>query len=203
MKSRGGVHVELLARRGPSAEAAAAVASHRMARSFAGVKIHGDQISGPGGSGPLAGARAKVESAGEIESRFTATRLVLMGPFALAFKKKKDKRELYLTVEGNGFAFVAPVPPKKHTEARQFAAHVTSLGMMTPAVPTVVQAAPQYQPAPQQPQRPSPPRQPQGRWAADPSGRFAKRWYDGKRWTEHVEDAAGQRLNDPPPSSVS
>ncbi len=41
-----------------------------------------------------------------------------------------------------------------------------------------------------------------GRWAADPSSRFAKRWYDGNRWTEHVEDAAGVRHSDPPPSSL-
>lgn len=41
-----------------------------------------------------------------------------------------------------------------------------------------------------------------GRWGADPSGQWAKRWHDGRRWTEHVEDANGQRHSDPPPSSA-
>lgn len=39
-----------------------------------------------------------------------------------------------------------------------------------------------------------------GRWGTDPSGQFAKRWFDGKRWTEHVETAEGKRASDPPPS---
>ena len=30
-------------------------------------------------------------------------------------------------------------------------------------------------------------------WYPDPSGRFAQRYHDGTRWTEHVADAGGQR----------
>jgi hypothetical protein len=58
------------------------------------------------------------------------------------------------------------------------------------------------QPPPPPPQKPMAPPPPKGRWGADPSGKWAKRWYDGTRWTEHVEDASGQRHNDPPPSSA-
>jgi Protein of unknown function (DUF2510) len=35
-------------------------------------------------------------------------------------------------------------------------------------------------------------------WYPDPSGRFAQRYHDGTRWTEHVADAAGQRSIDHP-----
>jgi hypothetical protein len=35
-------------------------------------------------------------------------------------------------------------------------------------------------------------------WYPDPSGRFAQRYHDGTRWTEHVADAAGQRSVDHP-----
>jgi hypothetical protein len=35
-------------------------------------------------------------------------------------------------------------------------------------------------------------------WYPDSSGRFAQRYHDGTRWTEHVADAAGQRSVDNP-----
>jgi hypothetical protein len=35
-------------------------------------------------------------------------------------------------------------------------------------------------------------------WYPDPSGRFAQRYHDGGRWTEHVADAHGNRDTDPP-----
>lgn len=38
-------------------------------------------------------------------------------------------------------------------------------------------------------------------WYPDPSGRFAQRYHDGERWTEHVADAYGNRDTDPPVAS--
>ena len=35
-------------------------------------------------------------------------------------------------------------------------------------------------------------------WYPDPSGRFAQRYHDGTRWTEHVADASGSRSIDNP-----
>jgi len=35
-------------------------------------------------------------------------------------------------------------------------------------------------------------------WYQDPSGRFAQRYHDGSRWTEHVADAGGNRTTDAP-----
>ena len=45
-----------------------------------------------------------------------------------------------------------------------------------------------------------------GRWYADPTGRFAQRWWDGTSWTSDVVLASGQQtadpasLPDPPPA---
>lgn len=75
---------------------------------------------------PVQGATARVESVGDLQSRITATRLLTTGVFAFALKKKKDSRELYLTVTGPGFEFVAEVDPKKGLEARQFAARINA-----------------------------------------------------------------------------
>lgn len=104
---------------------------------FGGVVIRGDRVEHKGKSLPLAGAHATVDSAGEIDKRITATRLVLTGPFALAFRKKKDKRELYLMIEGDGDAFVVEVDPKKGAEARKFAAKLnTAASRATASAPT-------------------------------------------------------------------
>lgn len=82
-----------------------------------------------GSSYPLP-ATARVETAGDIQKRVTATRLVAVGVFAFAFKKKKDARELYLSVEGTGpgndWAFVVDVDPSKGKEARDLAARINS-----------------------------------------------------------------------------
>jgi len=104
---------------------AARKAAHE-ARAFKGLKIDGDQISYQGEGGPLAGARATVESEGDIDRRITATRLILTGPFALGMRKKRDTRQLYLTVEGVGFGFVVEVHPSKSLEARRLAAQINA-----------------------------------------------------------------------------
>lgn len=110
-----------------------------MAEKFAGVTIKNGQISYKRESGPLAGARATVDTAGEIDKRITATRLVLTGPFAFAFRKKKDRRELYLTIEGHGFGWVIEVDPKQQMDARKFATKLNTLAAAEPqtSVPPV------------------------------------------------------------------
>ncbi|HEY4277400.1 MAG TPA: SHOCT domain-containing protein [Conexibacter sp.] len=111
-------------------------AAGRGGESFAGVTIDGDRISAPGQTGGLiARARATVDTAGQLSRRITATRLVLTGPLALAWRKKRDERELYLLVEGVGWAISVPVDPKKGQEARAFAARINSLASSQPAAP--------------------------------------------------------------------
>jgi hypothetical protein len=92
----------------------------RAAGRICNVKIKDGQVKTKQGSGPLAGAHASLETVGQINSRFTATRLALAGPLALAFKKKKDQRELYLTIEGNGYYALLPIDPKQSKHAYQF-----------------------------------------------------------------------------------
>lgn len=43
--------------------------------------------------------------------------------------------------------------------------------------------------------RPPPP--PAGRWYADPTGRFAQRWWTGSAWTDEVILPSGQQTTDP------
>jgi hypothetical protein len=107
-------------------QAKAGVSARRA--SFNGITVTADRIQSHDGSGPLPGATARVESAGEITSRLSATRLVAFGPLALLARKKVDLRELYLTVEGDGFSIVRKLDPKKDGEnARRFAAEVNAL----------------------------------------------------------------------------
>ena len=161
--------------------------------------------------GSVAGAVARVETAGErFEGRFTATRLALIGPFALAFKKKKDHRELYLSVEGPGYAFVVKLDPDDGAKARGFAARVNSASSKT--VLAAQQRAAVQAPPVQTPPRPGAARPDVDSSAADTGTRlpgFAGRrrdafhaarlvpgpdrqglegsaWWDGVVWTEHV-----------------
>lgn len=90
--------------------------------SFGQVKVVGARVTTPSGGGPLGGARASVDSAGAIDRRITATRLVLTGPLALGLRKKKDHRELYLLVEGSGFAHVEQADPKYRETTLRFVA---------------------------------------------------------------------------------
>jgi hypothetical protein len=100
-----------------------------MKKIFPGLTITADRIDYKGHGGPLAGCRAAVDTAGDIEKRFTATRIVTLGVFGLK-KKKIDRRELYLAVEGVGFAFVAEIEPKYGAQARKIAAKINSLGQV-------------------------------------------------------------------------
>jgi len=86
------------------------------------IEVTDRRVKTPSGGGPLAGARARVDSAGDIDRRITATRLILTGPLAFGLRKKKDSRELYLLIEGDGFAHVEEVNPKKRKEALTFVA---------------------------------------------------------------------------------
>lgn len=86
-----------------------------------GFQIKGDEIHDRSAGGPIAGARAIVETAGQLRSRMTMTRLAMIGPFALAAKKKIDERELYIYIDGaEGWQLMAKVDPKRSEEARRW-----------------------------------------------------------------------------------
>lgn len=102
-----------------------------MADKFAGVTLDREMIKHKSGTWPVAGAKATVDSAGEIDRRITATRVILTGGLGLFWRKKKDGRELYLMVEGPGYAFVEKVDPDKGQKAREFAAKINAAGSAT------------------------------------------------------------------------
>lgn len=62
---------------------------------------------------------ASVEDGSALESRVTVTRLLLAGPFALAFKKKGGEK--YVTIEGPDFAWIAEANRKHIKDAVMFA----------------------------------------------------------------------------------
>lgn len=99
-----------------------------IAKNAKSVTIRDDEIIFGRVRRPLKGARAAVDTAGALEKRVTATRLILTGPLAFGLRKKKDSRELYLYVEGDGFAFSAELDPKHGAAARKFAARINALG---------------------------------------------------------------------------
>lgn len=151
---------------------------------FGGIAVHGDTVKHGRESGPLAGAHASVDTAGEIDKRITATRLVLTGPFALAFRKKKDKRELYLTIEGDGFGWVVEVNPKEGKKAREFA---VAFNAAASKVRPATSSAPLVSPPP-------PPSAMPAGWHPDPTLRHELRYFDGGRWTNNVSDQGQQSI---------
>jgi ribosomal protein L7/L12 len=119
--------------------------------SFAGLRLTPTSLIE--GYGPaakqhsLAGLTARVEDAGTLSQRITATRLVLIGVFALAAQKKNDLRTVYLTVEGPDTALLRAIElkksPKAGVEAREFAAQLNLFSRQFPSSPP---ATPQSDP---------------------------------------------------------
>ena len=110
-----------------SAEKRLAQAGHKKLGTLAGVTLFDDWIDTPQGSGALTPAvTAMCDTAGAIEKRVTATRLLTTGIFAFAWKKKTDNRELYLLVDHPEFMSAQRVDPKQGVAARQFAASITT-----------------------------------------------------------------------------
>jgi hypothetical protein len=104
---------------------------------LAGVTLYDDRIETPDGNSVLSPeVRADADTAGNLamSSRVTATRLVTLGVFAFAFKKKKkhDARELYLAIETSDFMCVRKLDPNLGSAARQFAAKIVNAGKQAP-----------------------------------------------------------------------
>jgi ribosomal protein L7/L12 len=113
---------------------------------FDGLKLTTTHLLVGGIRHPIAGLTARVEDSGTLNRRITATRLVTIGVFALAAKKKQDDREVYLTIEGDALQIVRTVQFKKTpaagTAARQFAGQLNLLSRQATAAATETAAAP-------------------------------------------------------------
>lgn len=94
---------------------------------FGGVVLREDSITYKGEQFPLDGVTATVEAGAALEKHLTATRVAMVGVFALGLKKSRGG-ESYLTLEGPGFTWVVEVDrdPKAHRKAREFAALVSN-----------------------------------------------------------------------------
>jgi hypothetical protein len=66
---------------------------------------------------PLTGLTARVEDSGTVNRRLTATRMLLLGPLALAAPKKLDDRTAYLIIEGPGVAIMYGVNMRRSVSA--------------------------------------------------------------------------------------
>ncbi|PZE34027.1 hypothetical protein DEJ21_14350 [Curtobacterium sp. MCSS17_006] len=72
----------------------------------------------------VTGARAEVAVGADAQRRITATRIVLIGVFALAFRKQKGTG--FLTIENASYYLGVPFPIKDERDARAFAAKVNA-----------------------------------------------------------------------------
>lgn len=84
------------------------------------------------GKYPLAGVEAFLEDGEALQKRITATRLLAVGVFAFALKKQRGG-ESFLTIQGDGFAWVVEVPAKNRGEAQKFVAKVRAQAHMAAA----------------------------------------------------------------------
>lgn len=100
----------------------------RPVASFGLFLLYGDRIrymqAGKEGQ-PLLGVEAVVESGEALQKRVTLTRLVGLGVFAFAAKKKSGG-ESYLLIEGPDFAWSFEVKRGEQGAARAFAAAVNN-----------------------------------------------------------------------------
>lgn len=81
--------------------------------------LYKDSITIKGEDHPLIGVTAELLDGSQLQSRVTATRLILIGVLAFAMKKKKGG-EKYLTVSGPDFMATAEAKPKHIKDAIGF-----------------------------------------------------------------------------------
>lgn len=98
--------------------------------SYRGVVLYERWIDTPHGGGRVAGVHAEVDS--QLSSRFTATRILALGIFALAAKKKTGN--LYLQIDGPDVASIVECPKDDNTRARQFAVKVINAGKQAASI---------------------------------------------------------------------
>ena len=89
------------------------------------ITIQDTTISSKGERHSLKGVHAYLEDGSALESRVTATRLLLFGPFALAMKKRKGG-EKYLIVEGPDFAYMTMVKRQNIGKAVRFKTEIVN-----------------------------------------------------------------------------
>ncbi len=120
-------------------------AAGRLAR-FAGITVSSSGVTSAFGAGPLLGARADVETGGTLTRRPRIGAVLVFGVLGLAASKTVDQRELYLSVEGQGFGFAIQLLPWRVAAARSFASRLN--GAQAEAAARAPAAAQPLGPAP-------------------------------------------------------
>lgn len=93
------------------------------AAAAAGVTVMGGKVRMPNQQPiPIDGARITIEAGETARKRITATRVALIGVFALW--AKKDMSQLFITIEHEEGVVLVPVPARKEAAARVFATAV-------------------------------------------------------------------------------
>lgn len=90
---------------------------------YGSITLYRDRIKRGREEFPLDGVSARVETVNEVQSRVTATRLVALGVFAFAAKKKSGG-EAVLTVEGPDFFWTEDIDRKQRQAVAQFATRI-------------------------------------------------------------------------------
>lgn len=98
--------------------------------SYRGVTVYERWIDTPHGSGPVAGTTASVDA--QISSRITATRLLAVGVFALAAKKKTGT--VFLSIDNPHVASIIECPVDDNARARSFAVTLMNAGRQAAAI---------------------------------------------------------------------
>lgn len=97
-----------------------------MRNKFEGVKIDGAELHRGRERQPLSGVTARVETVGQIRQVVSAGRVIMTGGLGLLFRKTVDERQTYLIIDGPAFQWLVEVKPDQQSDARAFAARVTT-----------------------------------------------------------------------------
>ncbi|MEV7364260.1 hypothetical protein [Streptomyces sp. NPDC091299] len=93
------------------------------AAASAGVTVMGGKVRMPNQEPiPIDGAHVTIEAGETARKRITATRVALIGIFAIW--AKKDMSQLFITIEHEEGIVLVPVPARKEAQARIFATMV-------------------------------------------------------------------------------
>ena len=100
--------------------AAKRIGQIRRAAAAAGVTAMGDTFRQPGQTSiPIEGSTVTIELGAVARKRITATRVALIGPFAVW--AKKEESQLFITIEHTDGVLLVPVSSTKEAKARIFA----------------------------------------------------------------------------------
>ncbi len=118
-------------------------------KTVGGVTLYERWIATPQGAGSLIGVKAEATDQSYLQGRITVTRLVTLGVFALAAKKKQGGGNAYVVIEGPSVSGVATIRgDDKNTagsEAFSFAAAINNVARLAeatePGRPAAIDAA--------------------------------------------------------------